>query len=303
MGKILKTTLFTWLGSCLFLSSSCTVFYKTSDIDAKISASIQSANENCNGVLAQITAFQNDYRSLSCEAKSSPFDDALISMGEIDNSKLQMQALQSDIKKMYLEFKGYTKGKEKIASNTNEWKQFKTTKKGLKSKFKELQSEGEKTVKEAEKFNVFVLEQIVPLVKLVDVSAYIKTMDESQKSLFASQKDLDSKLEKLENDLTNLKLIKGKLSKDQFERLDKDFEAMQSQRNELTLVQSKLASTIIYFKQQIIGKTKVYSCSADWEVLNEAEKSFAEQQAAFNKIQVTIIELYAHMQEIIIEIK
>jgi hypothetical protein len=103
MGKILKTTLFTWLGSCLFLSSSCTVFYKTSDIDAKISASIQSANENCNGVVAQITAFQNDYRSLSCEAKSSPFDDALISMGEIDNSKLQMQALQSEIGELFKE--------------------------------------------------------------------------------------------------------------------------------------------------------------------------------------------------------
>jgi hypothetical protein len=303
MERIRKSTLFALLGSCLLISSSCTVYYQTNDIDAKISTSIQSANDNCNRVIGQITAFENDYKNLKCVSTGSPYSDALKSMNEIDQSKLHIQSLQADIGKLYLDFKTYTKGKDAIASNTNEWKQFKTTKKALKLKFKELQSSGEKTVKEAEKFNVFINESIVPLVKKIDVALYIKNYEVSEMSCLEAQKELDQKIAKLEKDLQTIKAKMGRLYKDKYDLLEKDLTDMKTQRNELKTVYASLVYTIDSFQHQMEGKTIVYSCSSEWAIVNEAEKSFAEHQQKFTNIQTALLELQAHMQQVVLEIK
>ena len=303
MERIRKSTLFTLLCSCLLISDSCTVYYQTNDIDAKISSSIQSANDNCNRVIGQITAFENDYKNLKCVSTGSPYSDALKSMNEIDQSKLHIQSLQADIGKLYLDFKTYTKGKDAIASNTNEWKLFKTTKKSLKSKFKELQTTGEKTVKEAEEFNLFVNEKIVPIVTMIDVEAFRKNLDESQQSFKTSQKELEDKLLVLENDLTRLKRKNRILNKDKITLLEKDMEEMKIQRNEFALVQSKLDNTILLINQKMSGKTRIYSCSSEWEVVKETEQSFSELQVSCNTIQTSILGLYAHMLQVISEIK
>jgi hypothetical protein len=51
------------------------------------------------------------------------------------------------------------------------------------------------------------------------------------------------------------------------------------------------------------GKTKIYSCSADWQIIESAEKSFGEQQAKFNDISSKITGIYTNMQALILEIK
>lgn len=303
MERIRKSTLFALLCNCLLISSSCTVYYQTNDIDAKISTSIQSANDNCNRVIGQITAFENDYKNLKCVSTGSPYSDALKSMNEIDQSKLHIQSLQADIGKLYLDFKTYTKGKDAITSNTNEWKQFKTTKKALKLKFKELQSTGAKTVKEAEKFNVFINESIVPLVKKIDVALYIKNYEVSEMSCLEAQKELDQKIAKLEKDLQTIKAKMGKLYVDKYALLEKDLIDMKAQRTELKTVYASVVYTIDSFKHEMKGNDFVYSCSTAWEYIENAEKSFSKQKEEFTKIQETILGLYAHMQQVVLEIK
>jgi hypothetical protein len=303
MEKIQKSTLFALLCSCLLISSSCTVYYPTSDIDAKISSNINSANDNCNRVIGQITTFENDYKNLKCISTESPYSDALKSMNEINQCKLQMQSLQTDLSKLYLDFKSYTTGKDKIASNSSEWKLFKTTKKSLKSKFKELQTTGEKTVKKAEEFNLFVNEKIVPIVTMVDIEAFRKNLDDSQKSFNTSQKELEDKLLVLESDLTRLKRKNRILNKDKIALLEKDMDEMKIQRNELAIVKSKWDNTILLFNQKMSGKTRIYSCSSEWEVVKDTEQSFAELQGSCTTIQTTILGLYAHMLQVISEIK
>lgn len=289
--------------SLLYLICSCAVYYQTSDIDGKISSTIQSANTNCNQLLEQITNFEGDYKKLKCISESSPYSDALIRMNEIDQSKLQIQSLQSDIGKLYLDFKTYTKGKDAIASNTAEWKQFKTTKKALKLKFKALESTGEKTVKEAVKFNDFINESIVPLVTKIEVATYINIYEVSETSCLNSQKELDQKIAKLEKDLQIIKAKMGRMYVDKYALLEKDLIDMKTQQNELKLVFASLVYTIDLFERQMKGNDFVYSCSTEWEYVENAEKSFSQQKEEFTKIQETILGLYTHMQQVVSEIK
>ena len=303
MTKLFRATLIKLLACLLFSFTSCTVYYKTSDIDSKISDSVQSANSTCTNLLRQISAFENDYKNLNCLGNSSPYSDAILSMNKIDKSKKQLELLQVDINKIQSDFKSYTKGKEKIASRTSEWSQFKTTKKSLKLKFKELQKIGEKTVEEAEEFSEFVNEKIVPLVKMVSVETYTKGFTDAEKSLVESEKELDAKLVSLDQEITAIKSKMARLNKDKFELLEKDIAEMKIQRNELAIVHMNLTKAIDLFKQQMNGKTKIYSCSADWQIIESAEKSFGEQQAKFNDISSKITGIYAHMQALILEIK
>jgi hypothetical protein len=224
-------------------------------------------------------------------------------MNKIDKSKKQLELLQVDINKIQSDFKSYTKGKEKIASRTSEWSQFKTTKKSLKLKFKELQKIGEKTVEEAEEFSEFVNEKIVPLVKMVSVETYTKGFTDAEKSLVESEKELDAKLVSLDQEITAIKSKMARLNKDKFELLEKDIAEMKIQRNELAIVHMNLTKAIDLFKQQMNGKTKIYSCSADWQIIESAEKSFGEQQAKFNVISSKITGIYTNMQALILEIK
>jgi hypothetical protein len=303
MTKLFRATLIKLLACLLFSFTSCTVYYKTSDIDSKISDSVQSANSTCTNLLRQISAFENDYKNLNCLGNSSPYSDAILSMNKIDKSKKQLELLQVDINKIQSDFKSYTKGKEKIASRTSEWSQFKTTKKSLKLKFKELQKIGEKTVEEAEEFSEFVNEKIVPLVKMVSVETYTKGFTDAEKSLVESEKELDAKLVSLDQEITAIKSKMARLNKDKFELLEKDIAEMKIQRNELAIVHMNLTKAIDLFKQQMNGKTKIYSCSADWQIIESAEKSFGEQQAKFNDISSKITGIYAHMQALLLEIK
>ena len=303
MTKLFRATLIKLLACLLFSFTSCTVYYKTSDIDSKISDSVQSANSTCTNLLRQISAFENDYKNLNCLGNSSPYSDAILSMNKIDKSKKQLELLQVDINKIQSDFKSYTKGKEKIASRTSEWSQFKTTKKSLKLKFKELQKIGEKTVEEAEEFSEFVNEKIVPLVKMVSVETYTKGFTDAEKSLVESEKELDAKLVSLDQEITAIKSKMARLNKDKFELLEKDIAEMKIQRNELAIVHMNLTKAIDLFKQQMNGKTKIYSCSADWQIIESAEKSFGEQQAKFNVISSKITGIYTNMQALILEIK
>jgi hypothetical protein len=303
MTKLFRATLIKLLACLLFSFTSCTVYYKTSDIDSKISDSVQSANSTCTNLLRQISAFENDYKNLNCLGNSSPYSDAILSMNKIDKSKKQLELLQVDINKIQSDFKSYTKGKEKIASRTSEWSQFKTTKKSLKLKFKELQKIGEKTVEEAEEFSEFVNEKIVPLVKMVSVETYTKGFTDAEKSLVESEKELDAKLVSLDQEITAIKSKMARLNKDKFELLEKDIAEMKIQRNELAIVHMNLTKAIDLFKQQMNGKSKIYSCSVDWQIIESAEKSFGEQQAKFNVISLKITGIYAHMQALLLEIK
>ncbi|MEN9998045.1 MAG: hypothetical protein RI922_1035 [Bacteroidota bacterium] len=291
------------LGGVLFLSTSCTVYYTTSEIDANFNTSIKSANDNCNRLLGQITAFEAEYQNLNCGSSASPFIEASQSMNEIDKAKNQIQLLLSDVSKLYINFKTFTNGKDKIASHTNEWEQFKRTKKGLKLKFKELEKIANLTVQDAEKLNDFVNEKIVPVVKKIEVSSYCQNFEEIQQSFLVSQKDLDSKITLIEKDLQALKVKMGRLYKDKYDLLEKDLTDIKEQRDELKAVYANIVYTIDSFKKQMKGKTIVYSCSSEWTIVNETEKSFVQQQQKFNNIQTALLESYAHMQAVFQEIK
>lgn len=303
MKTTIKIYLLALVGICLFAFNSCTVYYTTSEIDANFTTSIKSANDNCNRLLGQISAFEKEYHNLNCGTAASPFREASQSMNEIDKAKTQMQLLQADVNKLYIDFKAYTKGKDKIASHTDEWEQFKRTKKGLKSKFKELEKSAKQTVHDAEKLNNYVNETIVPSVKKIEVASYIKNFEESQKSFVISQKDLDDKLLLLEKDIQGVKAKMGRLYKDKYNLLEKDLIEMKLQRDELKTVYASLVYTIDSFKHEMEGKTIVYSCSSEWAIVNEAEKSFAEHQQKFTNIQTALLELQAHMQAVFQEIK
>ena len=138
---------------------------------------------------------------------------------------------------------------------------------------------------------------------MVSVETYIKGFTDAEKSLIESKKELDVKLVSLDKEITAFKSKMARLNKDKFQLLEKDLAEMKIQRNELDIVQMNLTKAIDLFKQQMNGKSKVYSCSVDWQIIKSTEKSFGEQQAKFNDVSSKIMGIYAHMQALILEIK
>jgi hypothetical protein len=138
---------------------------------------------------------------------------------------------------------------------------------------------------------------------MVSVETYTKGFTDAEKSLVESEKELDAKLVSLDQELIAIKAKMARLNKDKFELLEKDLAEMKMQRNELDSVHMNLTKAIDLFKQQMNGKSKIYSCSADWQIIESTEKSFGEQQAKFNDVSAKIMGVYAHLQALILEIK
>ena len=64
-----------------------------------------------------------------------------------------------------------------------------------------------------------------------------------------------------------------------------------------------LQMTVNGFKANTQGKTKIYSCSSDWNVVSEAEAAVNAQQKEANALQQSIQTTATHLQSVVIALR
>jgi hypothetical protein len=283
----------------LLLGNSCTVYYQTSTIDNELNQSVQTATTNSNQLIQQVTELKKTYTALNCLQQTEPFKSANGYLLEIDASTEQLLQLQTSIQKGYAHFQTYSSGKTKIASNTPEWKQLKSTKKAMKSDFKSLKKLGNATVKKAEKFNAYITEKIVPIVTKVTVKEFLSSFDASKRSLQQAEQQLAQQIHSLELQLGVVQDQLGPKNTLAMDSLRLDFNQFKAFQLRFSAFSDQLNRAKKQFEQQTQGMTILYSCTMEWEIVESAEKSLVAIQRDFAQMQQEMNLLFAHMQGII----
>jgi hypothetical protein len=60
-----------FIGFFMLLNYSCTFYYKTADIDAKLKKAVVQINSNCSSVQTQIETAQKDFNAMKCNSKEA----------------------------------------------------------------------------------------------------------------------------------------------------------------------------------------------------------------------------------------
>lgn len=297
----LKPNFFFLLLTLLF--SSCKIYYNTSEVDSKLKSAVQNVNTNCNDVLSKLKTLQGSYASMLCPSETDPFKTASQLSAEVAFGQKEIAGMQKTVNDAYGSFTQYTKGKDKIASGTDEWKKFKTTKKLVKSTMKSLQSKGEATIEKATSFNAYIIKEIVPKVQVCDTKSYLSNVEKTMPDFPKVKQELSAHLKKYTLQLSMFEKKVGGTHPNEMKQLHDDLKRLKDETPLLDQIQQELTKTISDFKSATAQKEQIYSCSADWSIVNNCNTALEKVQSDLNGIQSRIQATVNHMQSIIDSVK
>jgi len=285
------------------ISSSCKIYYKTSDVDAQLKGAVGNVNTNCNDVLTKLKTLQGSYAAITCPSESEPFKTASRLSTEVASGQQEIASMQKTVNDAYSAFTLYTKGKDKIASGTAEWKKFKTTKKLVKSTMKSLQSKGETTIKKATEFNTYISAEIVPKVQVCETKSYLVNVEKSMPDLPKAKQDLSAHVTKYTMQLNGFEKRAGSAHPTEMQQLRDDLKKLKEEIPKLDLIQTEIQTGIATFKGATLQKDKIYSCSDDWKIVAQCNATLSKAQSDMNAMQSSIQSTITHMQSIIDSVK
>jgi len=287
----------------LVLLSSCTLYTTTSEADAQLKSTVASVNSNSTSFLTKVADMEKEYLALKCKTDVAPYSVAKTKLEAIDEEVKQMNRLRTEINNEYANFTSYSKGQSKISSGTDEWKKLKGTKKKMKSLVGELQNKGNKTVKGATEFNQYVAENIVPIVQYCDVNAFNVKFSQILTNLEKNEQELITHLKKYDNQVSRINLRFSASYPEKCEALKLNLLKLNEEKKKLTEIRHQIEQSAASFKNQTNGKTKVYSCSNEWESVNKVTNDFKKYETDLGSLQLTVQGLVQHMQSILDELK
>jgi len=290
-------SLYFLLGSIL-LNNSCTFYYKTSDINESLFEFIKDVNNNYKKVNKGFKKADREYAKLKSNNEEEPFFTAKNKISSIEKDMKLIAELKKNINDEYTEFKKYSKGKSKIASNSNEWDLVKQTKKNMKFLSKEISKKGEEFVKNMESLNIYLNENIVPLVKIYKVAdfkeRYIKTI--------ANLKKIRSKNLKLLNEhqliYNNLKKTQGDSNETIFLQLEKHLSEVSKKTKELEFIKKDIEVLLKLFNEKTTGKSEIYSTDPFLIIVEEDQKVLKGKVNEIEKIKDNIKSEYSQFQKL-----
>lgn len=204
------------------------------------------------------------------------------------------------VNQIYVQFKDYTKGKDKIQSGTPEWEKVKDAKDALKSTLKNIQTDGNTVVENATAFNTFVTKSIVPAIQLCDVAQYTAQFEKVISDLTVNQREVGIQLTQYQKQVAEL-IAKYSTSKPALcKELSNDLQKINTVVTQISRIKMNLQMSVNAFKASTEGKTKIYSCSNDWKVVSDAETAVNAQQKEANALQQSIQTTATHLQTLVI---
>jgi septation ring formation regulator EzrA len=294
-----KSTLI--LSSLIALSlTSCSVYYTTTEVDSSLKSTVDQVNATIQKLDGQVATMEKEFQEIQCDQKSPDFVRAYEMLTDIDAEMKAIGEKRIFVNQIYVQFKDYTKGKDKIQSGTPEWEKVKDAKVALKSTLENIQTDGNAVVENATAFNAFVTKSIVPTIQLCDVATYTTQFEKAISDLTLNQKKVGTELTQYQKQVTEL-ISKYSASKPALcKELSNDLQKINTDVTQISRIKMNLQMAVNSFKTNTPGKTKIYSCSSDWKVVTDAETAVNAQQKEANALQQSIQTTATHLQTLVI---
>lgn len=295
----LNTTLLT-VGALAFSLSSCTVYYRTSEVDSSLKSTVDQVNATIQKLDGQVAGMEKEFNEIHCDQKSSDLVKAYEMLTGIDVEMKEIAQQRLAVNNIYVQFKDYTKGKDKIQSGTPEWEKVKDAKIALKSTLANIQNSGNTVVENATAFNTFVTKNIVPTIQLCEVAVYTAQFEKAIVDLTKNQKQVGEELAQYQKQVAEL-ISKYSASKPALcKELSADLQKINTDVTQISRIKMNLQMAVNSFKTNTQGKSKIYSCSSDWKVVSDAEIAVNTQQKEANALQQSIQTTATHLQTVVI---
>ena len=152
--------------------SSCSVYYNTSEINSNLSQFVKQVKNNYNTVEFGLKKLDFSYSQLNSIDEKDPFKTARTKLNALNQQLSSIAISKNEIEAEYEKYKHYSKGKNKISSNSEEWALLKETKKKMKFLNEKVKTQAETFNKQAEEFQLFFKTKINPLVKRFKTTDY-----------------------------------------------------------------------------------------------------------------------------------
>ena len=299
MPKIKRFSPFLSFSVVFLLSTSCKVYYSTSDIDQQLKASFEPLYANTQSFTKQLTDLHAKMAGLNCNENQEPFQTANTMMKEVDASTSGLVQLEQQVNQEYVQFAQYTKGKTQIVSGTAEWKQFKQTKKNLKDLVAQIESQNKEAVEKATSLNEYINTKVVPTVQFCDVNMYSSKFKQAMDTLGKLRGYMDGNFRRYEMQVANIVRKFNATQTEKCTQLNNDMKTMIAERERLVNIAKAMKAASDQFNASTAGKQKIYSCSKDWEIVLQAEKEMSARQKELIDMQQRIQVLVNHMQSVI----
>ena len=279
--------------------TSCSVYYTTSEVDSSLKSTVDQVNTTIQKLDGQVTAMEKEFQQIQCDQKSPDFIRAYEMLTGIDAEMKVIGEKRMFVNQIYVQFKDYTKGKDKIQSGTPEWDKVKDAKGALKSTLENIQNEGNAVVENATAFNAFVTKSIVPTIQLCDVAQYTAQFEKAISDLTVNQKEVGNQLTQYQKQVAEL-IAKYSTTKPALcKELSNDLQKINTDVTQISRIKMNLQMAVSAFKTGTQGKTKIYSCSNDWKVVTDAETAVKAQQKEANALQQSIQTTATHLQTVV----
>jgi hypothetical protein len=294
-----KSTLI--LSSFVALSlTSCSVYYTTSEVDSSLKSTVNQVNSTIQKLDGQVATMEKEFQEIQCDQKSPDFIRAYEMLTSIDAEMKAIGEKRMFVNQIYVQFKDYTKGKDKIQSGTPEWDKVKDAKGALKSTLENIQNEGNAVVENATAFNAFVTHSVVPTIQLCDVAQYTAQFEKAISDLTVNQKEVGNQLTQYQKQVAEL-IAKYSTTKPALcKELSADLQKINTDVTQISRIKMNLQMAVNSFKTNTQGKTKIYSCSSDWKIVSDAETAVNAQQKEANALQQSIQTTATHLQTLVI---
>jgi hypothetical protein len=277
----------------------CTVYYTTQEVDSNLKSTVDNVNANISKAIVQATAIKSEYNQISCDERTPAMMKADQMLLDLDFQMTQIESRQNKLALEYFKFTEYTKGKDKIQSGTEEWKQVKQTKANIKGILNELEILSKSYSKTANEFSAYVTNSVVSSVQMCDVAVYTSQFEEALKSLSKSQNEAKDGLKNYEETIAAVNHQYSKTHSQKCDLLFSHLSLIKSNVNQITLVKQNMQKAIDAFKTNTKGIQKLYSCNSKWIYVTDAENAVAQQKKDFEEINKIIQTNSAQIQTII----
>ncbi len=294
----LKATLLT-VSALVFSLSSCSVYYTTSEVDSSLKSTVDQVNATIQKLDGQVATMEKEFNEIQCDQKSPDFIRAYEMLTGINAEMKAIGEKRMFVNQIYVQFKDYTKGKDKIQSGTPEWEKVKDAKVALKSTLENIQNDGNAVVENATAFNAFVTKSIVPTIQLCDVAQYTTQFEKAISDLTVNQKEVGNQLTQYQKQVAEL-IAKYSTTKPALcKELSTDLQKINTDVTQISRIKMNLQMAVSAFKTGTQGKTKIYSCSNDWKVVTDTETAVKAQQKEANALQQSIQTTATHLQSVV----
>ena len=276
--------LFCWLIIGIF-AGSCSVYYNTADLNSNLSQFVKQVQNNYNTTAAGMKKLNNSYNQLHCSEKKDPFKAAREKLDALNQQLSAIADSKNEIEGEYTKYKGYSNGKSKISSSSEEWDLLKETKKKMKLLSEKVTSQAENFTTKANEFQLYTSTYINPIVKQYKTNEFKSHYSSIIEKLDQQGKENNKVLSQYQVVFKNLE---QKYATKNPEEVNSLRQILQDLKNNLLFIkqsQEAIKKLLEKFNTAIAKKATFYNCEPLYLKIKPIEKELENHKSEIQQNQ------------------